>query len=262
MSDISVIYEDADLAVINKPPGVTVNNAITNRSETIQQWWQAYLNKYEGDAIFGDWNALVPPDFSGEYGSPVEIFQQRGGVVHRLDKDTSGALLLAKNPGSLVQLLSQFKQRKVKKTYQALLHGRLSVVQAELNYPIMRSSRDRQKMFVHPDGRLAQTAYKVLAEYVDPVNENEKLTLVDCFPKTGRMHQIRVHFAHIRHPLVCDRLYAGRKRYKQDLTWCPRHFLHASCIEFSHPRTNEAVRILAPLSIDLGESLKSLKKIS
>ena len=85
MSDISVIYEDADLAVINKPPGVTVNNAITNRSETIQQWWQAYLNKYEGDAIFGDWNALVPPDFSGEYGSPVEIFQQRGGVVHRLD---------------------------------------------------------------------------------------------------------------------------------------------------------------------------------
>ncbi len=260
MLEIEILFEDSDLVVINKPSGVTVNDASTNRGETIQQWWQSYLISQDIPQSSSEWNSLIPAHFSLEYGSPEEIFEQRGGIVHRLDKDTSGALLLAKNPGSLVQLLAQFKAHTVKKTYRAMVHGRLGVSQAQLNYPIMRSTRERQKMFVHPDGRLAQTEYKVVGEYIDPCNRTEVLTLVECFPKTGRMHQIRVHFAHIRHPLVSDRLYAGRKRFKQDITWCPRHFLHASQIEFAHPRTKQVMRVEAPLQNDLKDSLKSLKK--
>jgi len=85
--------------------------------------------------------------------------------------------------------------------------------------------------------------------------------MVECLPKTGRMHQIRVHFAHIRHPLVSDRLYAGRKRYKQDITWCPRHFLHASQIEFTHPRTKESLICNSPLTEDLDICLKTLTSL-
>ena len=260
MLEIEILFEDTDLAVINKPSGITVNDASTNRGETIQQWWQSYLVNQEINRSTSEWNSLIPTNFSMEYGSPEEIFSQRGGIVHRLDKDTSGVLLLAKNPGSLVNLLAQFKERQVKKTYQALVHGRLGVQRAELNYPTMRSSRERQKMFVHPDGRPSVTAYTVAAEYQDPTQPTELLSMVECLPKTGRMHQIRVHFAHIRHPLVSDRLYAGRNRYKQDITWCPRHFLHASSIEFTHPRTNQVVRVEAPLSDDLRASLDLLQK--
>ncbi|MBP9781921.1 RluA family pseudouridine synthase [Candidatus Woesebacteria bacterium] len=260
MLEIEILFEDTDLAVINKPSGITVNNASTNRGETIQQWWQSYLISQEIPQSSSEWNSLIPAHFSMEYGSPEEIFSQRGGIVHRLDKDTSGALLLAKNPGSLVNLLAQFKERSVKKTYRALVHGRLGVQRAELNYPTMRSSRERQKMFVHPDGRPSVTAYAVVAEYQDPTQPTELLSMVECLPKTGRMHQIRVHFAHIRHPLVSDRLYAGRNRYKQDITWCPRHFLHASSIEFTHPRTKQVVRVEAPLPDDLRASLDLLQK--
>ena len=260
MMTVEILFEDADLAVINKPPGVTVNDAKTNRGETIQQWWQVYLERQPVDSATEDWRPLIPENFTQQYGSPEEIFQLREGIVHRLDKDTSGALLLAKNPGALVSLLAQFKERKVKKQYQALVHDKLNVTEAELDYPIMRSTRERQKMFVHPDGRKALTHYRVLAEYLQPFN-NEVVSLVECNPQTGRMHQLRVHFAHIRHPLVSDRLYAGRKRYKQDITWCPRHFLHANKIEFTHPRTNQELCVEAPLSTDLSQSLNSLKEV-
>lgn len=260
MLEIEILFEDADLAVINKPSGITVNDASTNRGETIQQWWNSYLINQTIPQASSEWHSLIPPNFSLEYGTPEEIFSQRGGIVHRLDKDTSGALLLAKNPGSLVDLLAQFKERLVGKTYQALVHGRLGVQRAELNYPTMRSSRERQKMFVHPDGRPSVTVYEVVAEYQDPTQPTELLSMVECLPKTGRMHQIRVHFAHIRHPLVSDRLYAGRKRYKQDITWCPRHFLHASQIEFTHPRSKRKMRVEAPLFDDLRKSLDLLQK--
>ena len=262
MNTSLLVYEDDDLAVINKPAGVVVNRAQTNTKPSLQEWWEQYLRdgaKTTSSENSQDWQALVPEDFSDQYGSPETIFNQRGGIVHRLDKDTSGALLLAKNPGALVNLLAQFKERKVVKTYQALVHGKLEVAQADLNYPIMRSTRDAMKMFVHPDGRPSLTEYSVLSEYQDPRSPTEVLSLVECFPKTGRMHQVRVHFAHIRHPLVSDRLYAGRKRYKQDITWCPRHFLHAHKISFIHPRTQEVLSVEAVLADDLQKSLSLLQ---
>ncbi|MCA9373091.1 RluA family pseudouridine synthase [Candidatus Woesebacteria bacterium] len=258
MDNIQIVYEDDDLAVINKPPGVVVNDALTVRGETVQAWWQSHIQP--AAVAESEWQALIPTQFSDQYGTPQEIFDQRGGIVHRLDKDTSGALVLAKNPGALVHLLHQFKQRKVHKTYRALLHGRLPVPQATLDFPIKRSSRDKMKMSVHPEGRSAVTHYKMVAEYRhQDASLDEVLSLVECVLETGRMHQIRVHFAHIRHPLVSDRLYAGRKRYKQDLSWCPRHFLHACNIEFTHPRTNSHIAVEAPLADDLALTLDTLQ---
>lgn len=258
MDNIQIVYEDDDLAVINKPPGVVVNDAATVQGETIQAWWQSYIQS--GMMMESEWQALIPDDFSDQYGAPQEIFDQRGGIVHRLDKDTSGALVLAKNPGALVHLLQQFKQRQVHKTYRALLHGRLPVPQATLDFPIKRSTRDKMKMSVHPGGRSAVTHYKMVAEYRHAgASIDEVLSLVECVLETGRMHQIRVHFAHIRHPLVSDRLYSGRKRYKQDLTWCPRHFLHACNIEFTHPRLCDRREIEAQLTVDLETVLSKLQ---
>lgn len=257
MMNIAVVYQDDDLAVINKPAGVTVNTAQSVRGETIQGWWESQLQHVPAQTI-EQWQSLVPADFSEQYGTPEEIFQQRGGIVHRLDKETSGALILAKNPGSLVNLLAQFRLRQVQKSYLALVHGRLKVQAGELDLPIRRNPRDRQKLHIHPEGRAARTRYQVKAEYRSP--DGDIVSLIACEPQTGRMHQIRVHFAHLGHPLVSDRLYAGRKRVKQDLTWCPRHFLHAEQLVFTQPRTAKQRTVEAPLSPDLQQVLKSLSR--
>ncbi|HOZ03504.1 MAG TPA: pseudouridine synthase, partial [Candidatus Woesebacteria bacterium] len=115
---ISILYEDNDLVAIDKPGGVVVNNASSVSGPTIQDWWSAKISKL---SLSENWQALVPSDFNNEYGTPEEVFAQRSGVVHRLDKDTSGVLLLAKNPGALINLLAQFKQRQVHKTYLCLV---------------------------------------------------------------------------------------------------------------------------------------------
>jgi 23S rRNA pseudouridine1911/1915/1917 synthase len=188
-------------------------------------------------------------------------------MVHRLDKNTSGALVLAKHPGSLVNLLAQFRNRTVKKEYLCLTHGHFSVADGVVNAPIGRSNRDRKKFSVTPGGRQAITKYKIEQVFKNFSEQAEKqfnqsfldrakhlyqgFTLVRCFPKTGRTHQIRVHMAHIKHPLVGDATYVGKKRAKLDPTWCKRHFLHAASLEFQHPLTGEKVRFESALDDDL-----------
>jgi 23S rRNA pseudouridine1911/1915/1917 synthase len=268
-----ILFEDDDFLVISKPAGIVVNDAASVAGPTIQSWMTEYLLSLpavERDA----WQQMVPTDFDSQFGSPVDIFMQRKGMVHRLDKDTSGALVLAKHPGSLVNLLAQFRNREVQKEYLCLTHGFFSMFEGEVSGPIGRSSRDRKKFAVVPDGRSALTRYKVEQAYAHfsahgkeqlgdvflkkVENSYQGFSLVRCFPKTGRTHQIRVHMAHIKHPLVGDTTYVGRKRAKLDPVWCKRHFLHAASIELQHPRTGEKLRVESPLADDLEQVMELL----
>jgi len=276
--NIEIIYEDKNIVAINKPPGVVVNEAKIVHEETIQKW---FWEKFDGfkDLDKSSYQQFIPVDFQNDFGTPEEIFQTRQGIVHRLDKETSGVLLLAKNPGALVNLLSQFKKRTTKKKYLCLAHAKFGVPEDTISFPIARSTQNRMKFRVDIDGREATTSYKVV-DYFSGINlskveesglEGKELlllkknknsyqgfSLVECWPKTGRTHQIRVHLAHIKHPLVGDKVYLGKKRVKLDPIWCSRHFLHASKIEFSHPLSGELMDLEATLPDDLKAVLRLL----
>jgi 23S rRNA pseudouridine1911/1915/1917 synthase len=275
--EIPLLYQDSNLVIINKPAGVVVNKCQTAPGTTIQEWFSNYLHCAQSPPTANqDWEALVPTDFDDQYGTPEEIFQRRDGLVHRLDKETSGVLLLATNPGSLVHLLRQFKQRQVQKKYQCLVHGRPQVDSARIDAPIARSQRQRHKFWVDIEGKSATTVYKVQRHFprlswdrLKPhlsAKEHSRLeehwhsyqqgfSLVECWPKTGRTHQIRVHMKHIGHPLVADDTYGGNTRSKLDRSWCPRQFLHASWIQFTHPQSEQKVTATAPLAGDLQRAL-------
>jgi len=279
MNNIPIVYQDQDLWVVNKPAGIVVNQAQTVSEQTIQDWAAKEISKQD---LANDWLSLVPADFSADYGTPEDIFTQRQGIVHRLDKDTSGAMIIAKNPGALVHLLAQFRKREVTKQYQCLTHGKFSIMTDTIDLPLARSKADRQKFTTDPEGRNAKTAYQVQKFYphleVEPVTERLKETnssvknfgkrskiyqgfsLVDCWPKTGRTHQIRVHMAALKHPLVGDTKYVGRKRAALDPAWCPRQFLHAMEIGFTQPRTGKHIVVKVPLADDLVEVLTLLKE--
>jgi len=275
LSDSIILYEDDDVAVINKPAGVVVNEAKSVRGETVQGWWtKRLLTLDRKTTVDNDWQPLIPIDFDNQYGTPEETFVSRGGLVHRLDKDTSGCLVLAKNPGALVNLLKQFKDRKTHKTYRCLVHGRFDVLNGEISWPIARHPIQSYKMAVVTEGRSALTKYQVLAEYegfstqavvslpqlAQLESRYQGFSLVECWPQTGRMHQIRVHMAHLGHPLVSDQLYTGRKRARYDLAWCPRLFLHAIQIELTHPRTGKRLSVKSELATELQGCLELLKK--
>ncbi len=283
---ISILYEDEDVLVVNKPAGLVVNRSDTTSTATLQDW---LLERFgSGQVDKSTWESLVPSDFTSTYGTPAEIFEERVGVAHRLDKDTSGVLLIAKNPGALVNLLAQFRERKIEKEYLALVHGKVKAPQATLSFPLGRASRDRKLFAVQADGREAVTQYQVeqlfsgldiplaLAQIRASINADESLSkitdtqlikrlsvyqgfsLVKCWPKTGRTHQIRVHLAHITHPIVGDITYVGKKRQQLDPWWCPRHFLHAQKLTLTHPRTGERMTLTAPLTSDLEQVLELL----
>lgn len=275
---IKIIHEDQDIVVIGKPSGVVTNRAGSVKDETIQDWFES--NYLQDKSFPTDWQDQVPVDFSDEYGSPEEIFSQRLGMIHRLDKDTSGILIFAKHPGSLVNLLKQFKERQVQKEYLALVHGKFRVEEGLINLPLGRSRKDRKKFSVTIDGRPATTIYKSEQKYSGlnwdifekMVGESgRKITkskfkklyeagfnLVRCFPKTGRTHQIRVHMAHEKHTLVGDKTYLGKKRAKVDPIWCGRHFLHAHSLKITHPRSSKEMRFEAKLNKDLQKVLELL----
>jgi 23S rRNA pseudouridine1911/1915/1917 synthase len=195
-----------------------------------------------------------------------------------LDKETSGVLLLAKNPGTLVNLLAQFKNRETSKTYSALVHGKFQVKEGKLSAPIARASRNRLRFTVVADGKPAETFYKVEQEFANlDITKLENLkkpdkkkarntyqqgfSLVEAKPKTGRTHQIRVHLSAMQHPLVGDKVYSGKKRAKFDYLWCQRHFLHAKNLTFRDPRSQEMMTIKADLTPDLKEVLARLETI-
>lgn len=270
---ITILFEDEDILVIDKPAHLVVNRAQSVVGQTLQDWLEKQKGILESTNFTSDWVEQVPDNFTPEYGTPQEIFVQRSGIAHRLDKDTSGVMLIAKHPGSLLELLKQFRQREVKKKYTCLVHGTFAMKTGEINLPLGRRAGNRKLFGVVADGRPAVTNYFVTHTYhhfaldrlekqVQQKNKKSQLysgfSMVECFPKTGRTHQIRVHFAHLQHPLVGDTVYVGKKRGKLDSYWCKRQFLHASEIQFTHPRTKQTVTYNSPLPDDLLEALTYL----
>ncbi len=222
---LTILYEDEDVIAIDKPAGMVVHPAAGHAAGTLVNAILYHFPDIEG---------------VGEGGRP--------GIVHRLDKDTSGIILVAKNPRAHRYLQAQFKARTVEKTYLALVHGHVSPKEGLIDAPIGRHPRHRQRMAVTPadKGREAQTEYKVLAFY-------GPTTLVEAHPLTGRTHQIRVHFASIGHPVVGDPLY-GRK----DAYGLGRHFLHAHRLRFRRPSDEAIIELESPLPPELAALLKRL----
>jgi 23S rRNA pseudouridine1911/1915/1917 synthase len=234
---IKIIFEDSDLLIIDKPAGLVVNRSQT-ATDTLQDWLDNYLKL----------NGIVKTEEN-------KTFLDRSGLAHRLDKETSGCLVVAKNPESLSKLLAQFKERKVEKEYLALVHGRLEPRRGTIKLPIGRDSFTREKWRVHYSGKGAETSWQVVEYYQ---HEGQWLTLVSLFPKTGRTHQIRVHMSHLGHPLFADERYLGVKRVKADQLMLNRHFLHATKIKVNHPQTGKRMEFESPLGDDLQRVLDKL----
>ena len=226
---LQIVYEDDDLLAINKEAGMVVHPS---------------PGHYEGTLV----NAVLGycPDLEGVGG------ERRPGIVHRLDKETSGLILVAKNDRALRYLQRQFKRRMVKKSYLALVEGHVQPPQALIDAPIGRDPHYRQRMAVIPPGssarsRPAQTEYRLLETYGD-------YSLVACHPRTGRTHQIRVHMAFAGYPIAGDTTY-GRRKQQLDLD---RHFLHAQALTFRRPADDDEITLQAPLPADLQATLDSL----
>ncbi len=245
MNKINIIHEDNDILLLDKPSGITVNRAETTKSEfTVQDWLE---EKFKGNDLW----------FSADKDSD---FFKRAGIVHRLDKETSGILIVAKNPQSFINLQAQFKERKVEKTYLALAHGRFAAPEGEIAVPVGRLPWSRKRFGVLAGGKEAVTKYKALkTKYFPSEKQKEPFTLIELNPKTGRTHQIRVHLKYINHPVFADFAYAGRKTAKNDRKILNRLFLHAAKISFYHPKTGEKVVFESPLPSELKEFLHFLK---
>lgn len=235
---LPIIFENENLIVINKPSGLTVNRSETTKGNTVQDLIE---DEYDFD----------------KYEEPE--FLDRSGIVHRLDKETSGCLIIAKNSKSFRSLQDQFKRRIVRKEYIALVHGQLKPEQSEINVPVGRLPWNRKRFGVVAGGREAVTKYKVESFYDF---ENEILSYVRLFPTTGRTHQIRVHMKYINHPIFSDELYGGRKTAREDRRTLPRVFLHAEKISFHDPANDDKINCVAPLPTELTSLLEKLKPFS
>lgn len=237
--EIKILYEDNSLLVVDKPSGVVVNKAISQKGNfTLQDWAIDYLKlpkKAPEKETTSD-----EEDLSGD-------FYSRSGIVHRIDKETSGVLIIAKTPEAFANLQNQFKKRKVHKKYIAKVYGKFPEGEIIVDAPIGRSPRNRGKFAVVEDGKEAQTTFHLVKTYGE---DGEEYSIVECEPKTGRTHQIRVHLTALGHPVVGDKLYSGKKRIKRDSELFDRQNLHAQYIEFKHPETGEVVRVASPHSIE------------
>ncbi len=218
---LEVLYEDGDLAVVIKPRGMVVHPAPGHEDGTMVN---ALL--YQLDSLSG---------IGGE---------KRPGIVHRLDRDTSGLMLVAKNDEAQTELSRMLKEREIEKHYRALAEGRFSDPEGEIDAPIGRSRKDRKKMAIDPQGRSAITRWRTLAE-------GRGCTLLDVRILTGRTHQIRVHLRSIQHPVCGDPLYGFEKGVK-----VPCLMLHAFSLDFLHPRTGKKMSFQAPLPEDFLEGLR------
>ena len=229
---LNIVYQDGELLVVDKPAGLTVHPAPGHPSHTLV------------NALLG-----LCPDLKGIGG------ELRPGIVHRLDKDTSGLMVVAKSSDAHVSISNQMKDRTVRKGYLALAWGRLEPAEGRIDAPIGRDPRNRKRMAVVDGGREARTAYRVL-------RYQPGLSFIEVFPETGRTHQLRVHFASAGHPLVGDGLY-GKNRpptlqsVAQGLA-LDRHFLHAHLLGFQHPTTGEHLEFMSPLPEELQTVLRLL----
>lgn len=206
------------------------------------------MRKKTGEIVFEDEWIRVLDKPSGV------VSESLGRVAHRLDKDTSGVIILAKTDEAYDRLKKQFEERKVKKIYLALVHGSMNTEAGILSEPIIRNPKIGNKFVVGKEGRPAITEWKVMKQYS---LFSLQYSLLGVRPMTGRTHQIRVHLKHAGHPIVSDYLYGG-KQYKEDIKWCPRLFLHARSIEFTHPGTGEKVSCESEMPKDLEKVLGKL----
>ncbi len=219
---LSIIYEDKDVLVVDKPAGLTVHPAPGHPNHTLV------------NAILAHCPSLVTSN---------DLI--RPGIVHRLDKDTSGLMVIAKNDFAKVHLINQFKDRTVTKEYLVLVKGRLFPEQGIIEAPIGRDPSNRKRMAIVKTGKEASTRYHV-KEY------SNNYTLLEVTPKTGRTHQIRVHLSAIGYPIVGDPVYGTKSAYTK------RQFVHAHRLGFHLPSTNQYREFTCPLPIDLKQTLASL----
>lgn len=236
-----IVYQDDALIAVNKPAGWIVNKADTTGTNPVLQSW------------------LIEEKFFKDYlPTSVSDFEKRSGIVHRLDKPTSGILLVAKDKESFENLQKQFKEREIKKEYLALVHGWVDPSLGNIKASIGRLPWNRERFGVHLGGRDSETDYETKSYYL---KNGDKYSLVVFRPKTGRTHQIRVHAKHINHPIVSDMFYAGRKTSRKDMKWCKRLFLHALTITLKHPQTLKTLTLEAPLAKDLSDALSVLENV-
>jgi 23S rRNA pseudouridine1911/1915/1917 synthase len=241
---IKTLYEDKDILAIDKPAGVSVHPVLgdddvkkSKKEETISDWFSKKYPKSKnvGESIFKDGKEIKKP-----------------GIVHRLDKETSGVLLLAKNQKTYEFLKNQFKNREIKKTYHAVVSGFVKNDHATINKPIGRSPKDFRRHLsgrgVRGELREAVTEYRVLKRFTSP----EKFTYLEIHPQTGRTHQIRVHMKFINHPVAHDDLYNPGKPYPKDFK---RLALHALSIEFKDTK-GKIIKIESPLPKEFKKVLK------
>jgi 23S rRNA pseudouridine1911/1915/1917 synthase len=235
---VTILYEDSSIIVIDKPSGMVVHPAYGNPSGTLVN---ALL--YHCKDLVGINGVLRP------------------GIVHRLDKDTSGVMVVAKEDEAFHQLTKQFKNRTVEKTYLAIVYGRFGQEEGLIDSAIGRHPSERKRMSTRTKkGRVAITRWKKVEEF-------NGATLLEIFPQTGRTHQIRVHLSSIGHPILGDPLYGRKGRpgaihdpvLKECVKKINRQALHAQCLEFTHPRTGERVHFISPIHQDMKEVLEWLR---
>jgi 23S rRNA pseudouridine1911/1915/1917 synthase len=225
---LQVVHEDDDVVVIDKPAGLVVHPGAGHQGSTLVH---GLLARY--------------PEVAGVGGDPV-----RPGIVHRLDKGTSGLLVTARNDAAHEALVEQLSDHLVDRHYRALVWGHLETPLGTIDAPVGRSRRDPLKMTVTATGREARTHYEVLATFDEPA----RVSLLECRLETGRTHQIRVHLRSIGRPVVGDDLYGGTR----DTLPASRPFLHAAELAFTHPATGERVQFESPLPAELTDLLDRL----
>ena len=230
---LDIIYEDETLVVVNKPAGLVVHPSPGTPSGTLANALAYHFQKLPGTAV-------------------------RPGIVHRLDRDTSGLLVVAKTDAALENLSDQFRDRSVYKSYVALVHGRVLSNTGKIDQPLARDPSNRTRMAVVRGGRNALTLYRVRRAF-------DRFTLLDVELKTGRTHQIRVHLAWMKHPVVGDETYGGGRdntiqdpRLRAGIRALNRHFLHAEKLGFKHPATGEFVKFECALPPELEDLLTQI----
>ncbi|HEY2865951.1 MAG TPA: RluA family pseudouridine synthase [Pyrinomonadaceae bacterium] len=254
---LDIVYEDDSLAVINKPARMVVHPGAGINSGTLANAIAWHFLSEPPASVRGQFDASDATERTN-WPPPHGGSSDRIGIVHRLDKDTSGLIVVAKNEETHEALAEQFQKREVEKSYVALVHGATRENSGKIERPIARDRRNRLKMAISETGRNALTLWRVRQRF-------EKLTLLDVEIKTGRTHQIRVHLASINHPVVGDALYnEGRDNTTSDTSVrlaikdLNRFFLHAEKLGFTHPKSGERLEFSANLPNELTSFLKVL----
>ncbi len=244
---LEIVYEDEHLIVINKNAGMVVHPGIGNMNGTMAN---ALAFKFQIP------NSELQIDQAADEQSNIQHLKSKIGIVHRLDKNTSGLIVVAKDETTHESLAQQFHDRKVYKSYVALVHGSIRRESGKIEEKIGRDKWNRMKMTIHKNGRHALSLWNVRRRF-------EKFTLLDVEIKTGRTHQIRVHLAFLNHPVVGDETYnEGRDntiadvKIRQAINGLNRFFLHAEKLSFTHPKTFEKMSFYSPLPQDLADLLK------